>query len=260
VLNNSFFISYFPDYAGSLTVNSSKCYDSYQNAAFVWANSTFTINDSFLDGSGGPVIISQSVKENGVYYNPITVINNSVIGTHLSGEEIWFKAVGATGIVPQITALGSGVNAMLNTAAGVNGNWVDSNGQMNIKAILMPRGSNAQEALSDAMIQGTVIIDGTGIERWYDSTNENFDMDWATILQHPAFSQGAPFITVHDESGAAHTLYLVQNSDGSGTFYDVQGRQLGTDASHQAIIMAFATADEVVLHMGGLSVLFEFYH
>lgn len=258
-ISNSFFISYFPDFQGKLTVNKSKCYDSYQNAAFVWSNTVLTVNDSFINGTGGPVIIAQSIKENNNYFNPIVNLNNTIAETHVTGQEIWFNAVGAVAIVPQITALSAGVNQMLETAAGVKGGWVDNTGKMNIKAILMPRGNNAQEALSDGMIQGTILNDGQGIERWYDPTNENFSMEWATILQHPAFAQGAPFITVYDAAGTAHTLYLVQEGQ-NGTFYDLNNNALGTDPSHMAIIQAFATADEIILHQGGLSVLFEMYH
>ena len=258
VNSNSFFITYFPDYQGHLTVKNSKCYDSYQNAAFVWADTVLTVEDSFINGTGGPAVIAQSVKEDSIYYNPIANFNNTVIETHVTGQEIWFNAVGATALVPQITALSTAVNAMLDTAAGVKGGWVDSTGNMNIKAILMPRG-NSTEALQDAMIQGTVVTDGNGIERWYDTTNENFNMDWATILQHSAFAAAAPFITVHDSEGTAHTLYFVQQGT-SGTFYDISNKALGTDASHTAIIQAFAAADEIILHQGGLSVLFEMYH
>ena len=266
VLNNSFFISYFPDFSGHLTVNNSKCYDSYQNAAFVWANSTFNVNNSYMSGSGGPIIIAQSVKEDGVYYSPITELNNTVVETHVSGEEVWFKAVGATAIVPLIKAMGSGVDQMLVTAgqkfgADFKGSWVDSKGQMNIKAVLMPEATNAQEALTDGMIQGTVIIDGDGIERWYDPTSENFNMEWATILQSAEFQAGVPYMTVHDAAGNAHTIYFIQTGETTGDFYDINGNVLGSDpAAHAPIIQAFATADEIILHQGGLSILFEMYH
>ena len=259
-INNSFFISYFPDYQADLTVNDSKCYDSYQNGAFVWSDVTLTLNNTYINGTGGPVIITMSVKENDVYYNPVVTVTGGNLETHVSGEEIWFTAVGANALVPQMKALGSGVNAMIQTATGgaFKGNWVDESGKMNIEAILMPRGNNV-DALNDGMIQGTASIDGVGIDRWYDPQNENFSLEWATILQNPAFAQGAPFITAFDQDGNAHTLYLVQSGE-SGTFYDVNNKQLGTDPSHNAIIMAFATTDKVVLHQGGLSVVFEFYH
>lgn len=258
-INNSFFISYFPDYQGNLTVNDSKCYDSYQNGAFAWSDVTLTLNNTYINGTGGPVIITMSVKEDDVYYNPTVIVNGGNIETHVSGEEIWFTAVGANALIPQIRALGSGVNDMIQTATkgAFKGNWVDEDGKMNIEAILMPVGNNV-EALNDGYIQGTASIDGVGIDRWYEAT-ENHNPEWYSILTNPAFAAGAPFITAFDQDGNAHTLYLVQDG-ASGTFYDLSGKVLGTDASHQAIIMAFATTDKAVLHQGGLSVVFEFYH
>lgn len=265
VLNNSFFIAYFPDFTGYMFLNDCKCFDSYQNAAFVWANSQFIVNDSFLSGSGGPLVIAMSIEDNGLYHNPITKFNNTKLDNHITGEEVWFKAVGATAIVPQIKALGSGVNTMLEKAgamfgASFKGSWVDAKGQMNIKAVLMPEAENAEQALTDAMIQGTIHVDGVGIDRWYDPTSESFNMEWATILQSQAFAAGAPFITVHDAAGNAHTVYFVQQGN-SGTFYDLSGNVLGSDpANHAAIIQAFATADEIILNQGGLSIIFEMYH
>ncbi|MBQ7389645.1 MAG: bacterial Ig-like domain-containing protein [Clostridia bacterium] len=266
-VNNSFFIAYFPDYSGTLSVTDSKCYDSYQNSAFVWADSTLNIENSYINGSGGPVIISQSVKENvngtESYYSPVTTVNGSVIETHVTGEEVWFKAVGATGIVGNIKALGGGLDQLVSTVTGAMGNtvnatWVDSQGKMNIKAILMPRGSST-DALTDGMIQGTATFDGIGVERWYEAT-ENFEAEWAAILQNSYFQAGAPFLTAVGPDGTAHTIYFVQEGE-SGTFYDMNGLAIGTGSPDTAaIITAFATADQVVLHQGGLSAVFELYH
>ena len=266
-VNNSFFIAYFPDYSGTLSVKDSKCYDSYQNSAFVWADSTLSVENSYINGSGGPVIISQSVKEtvNGTesYYSPVTTVNGSVIETHVTGEEVWFKAVGATGIVGNIKALGGGLDQLVSTVTGAMGNtvnatWVDSQGKMNIKAILMPRGSST-DALIDGMIQGTATFDGIGVERWYEAT-ENFEAEWAAILQNPYFQAGAPFLTAVGPDGTAHTIYFVQEGE-SGTFYDMNGLAIGTESPDTAaIITAFATAEQVVLHQGGLSAVFEIYH
>ena len=260
VINNSFFITYFPDYQGTMYVNNSKCYDSYQNAAFVWADSYFEINDSFINGTGGPIIITQSVRLEGsdYYYNPVTYANNTVMDTALTGDEIWFKAIGATGIIGQVKANGAALNE-----AGL-GNWCDNTngGKMNIKAALMNNSSNAADALNDVYVQGGVYTDGTGIDRFMS------DETWMQILTHPALAQGAPFIVVYDAYGNANVLYAA----GTG-IYDLSGREFNASSvmsdmtappasgyNHAAIYQAFATADEIVLYQGGLAVLFELYH
>ena len=260
VINNSFFITYFPDYQGTMYVNDSKAYDSYQNAAFVWADSYFEINDSFINGTGGPIIITQSVRLEGsdYYYNPVTYTNNTVMDTALTGDEIWFKAIGATGIIGQVKANGAALGE-----AGL-GNWCDNTngGKMNIKAALMNNANNAADALTDVYVQGGVYTDGTGIDRFMS------DETWMQILTHPALAQGAPFIVVYDAYGNANVLYAA----GTG-IYDLNGREFNmnsvmTDMSaspasgynHAAIYQAFASADEIVLYQGGLAVLFALYH
>ncbi len=263
VVNNCFFISYFPDTQGNLTVKNSKCYDSYQNAAFVWADSTLTIDDSYINGTGGPIVIAQSVdpKDNNVYYDPVVNITDTKMETHTSGEEIWFQAVGATeAVVPGIKALGSGLNTLVTTATqnAYSASWVDSDGNMNIKAALMSNADNASEALSDILVQGTVATDGSGINRWRDTSS-----DWSEIMaaigKNTALAS-YPFITVYGSDGTAYTMYFVQQGAG-GTFYDLEGEIIGGGSSITTeIITALATADEVVLHQGGLSVLFELYH
>ena len=260
VINNSFFITYFPDYQGAMYVNNSKSYDSYQNAAFVWGDSYFEINDSFINGTGGPAIISQSVRlsDNGLYYNPTTHVNNTKIDTALTGNEIWFKAVGATGIIGQVQANGAALSA------GGLGNWCDSSNsnKMTIKAALMNNSSNAADALTDVYVQGGVYTDGDGIDRFVSSET------WMQIMTHPAFAQGAAFIVVYDAAGNAHVLYAT--NDG---LFDLNNRafnetSVGTDMyaysgegyNHALIYQAFTTADEITLYQGGLAVLFEFFH
>ena len=261
-INNSFFIAYFPDYTANLTVNDSKAFDSYQNSAFVWSDSVFTVNNSYMVGSGGPNIIAMSKKIDGTqeYRNPVVIIDGSVVETHVSGEEVWFKSVGATTIVGDMKALGNGLNQLVSTAGSMMGlnlkaDWTDSNGQMCIRAALMPAVNNAND-LADGMIQGTVHLDGCNVDRWYDPTSPNFNMEWATILQHPAFALGAPFMTVTGADGTNYTIYYA-----NGAFFDMNNNQIGADlATQAAIIQALATADQIVLHQGGLSVVFELYH
>lgn len=257
--NNSFFISYFPDCGGHLNVNDSKCYDTYQNGAFVWSNCEFNVTNTYINGTGGPAIIAMSVKETvdgaETYLNPVINIDDkSVIETHTTGEEIWYKSINATSIVGDIKALGAGLDQLLQAASNgaAKGNWVDANGKMNIEAILMPRGSDTS-ALTDAMIQGTVDIDETVIDRWYTSEY------WNPILTNFYFQNGAPVLTAYDAAGNAYTI-IYTGMEGAQAFCDINGNFIGTDPSHTAIIMAFATAEEVVLHQGGLSAILEFYH
>ena len=257
-IKNSFFIPYLPDWDGHLVLNDSKCYDSYQNAIFVWSNATCEVNNSYLVGTGGPVVIAQSVLEDGttIYHSPVANFTNTVIDSHLTGEELWFQAINAQALAAQIKALGSGLKQY-----GL-GDFCDGNGKMNIKGVLMPVGSDPAEVLGDAMIQGTLTFEGEGIKRWYEQT-ENFNLDWAAILTNENFQGGAFALSVQDAEGKTHTLMVAPSADmTSMSLFDMNGNQLNPydQADYMAAIAPFVTADTVTLSVGGLSVIFEFYH
>ena len=247
IVGNSFFITYFAE-CGDMEISNVKCSDSYQNAAFVYGRCNVAIADSYLEGCGGPVIINSS-NINHEWY-PTTTTTNTLAVTHVTGEEIWFTAVGATSLVGSIKGLGMGL-----AQAGF-GNIVDANGKMNIKGLLMAEGTSASEIVTGIDAQGAIYFDEHGISRFVTADN----LTWAAIQQISAGAQmmGAqmpPFFTVQDAEGNSHTIYF-----NGQTFVDLQGRALGTDMSHAALATAFATADTVVLTQGGLSVVFELYH
>ncbi len=241
IIGNAFFIAYFPESGSSLTMSKVKCYDSYQNAAMVWADTTMTVNDSVFEGCGGPAIIAQSVTDDGRH--PNTIINNSILSTYLSGEELWFSAVNATTIVGGIKALGAGLGQ-----TGF-GSFVDKNNMLNVQALLMASSDDAGAAVVDVTAQGLLMANGNGLNRYQT------DALWQAILTHPALAAGAPFLSVIGEDGNPYVLYF----DGT-TFCDIYGRALGTDASHAYYQAAFAASDTVVLTQGGLSVILELYH
>ena len=240
LIGNSGFITYFVDYGAELHVSNAKCYDSYQNAAFAFANTILTVTDSFINGCGGPVAITQSVVDFGTY--PVTIFTNTIAETHLTGGELWFQAVGATAVIDGVKALGNGLGQ-----AGL-GNFLNSEGKLNIIGSLMDNVDDAS-ALSDIRVQGSFNIDGTDANRYHDNAL------WQIIYNHPALTSGAPFLTVYGADGTPYTIFF-----NGTTFCDLMGNALGTDASHVAILGAFQAADKIVLTQGGLSVVMEFYH
>ena len=240
IIGNSGFITYFVDYGAELHVSNAKCYDSYQNAVFAFANTLLTFTDSFINGCGGPVAITQSVVDYNTY--PVTIFTNTITETHLTGGELWFQAVGATAIIDGVKALGNGLGQ-----AGL-GNFIDANGKLNIIGSLMDNVDDAS-ALSDIRVQGSFNVDGAEANRFHDNAL------WQIIYNHPALTSGVPFLTVYGTDGTPHTIFF-----NGVTFCDLMGNALGTDASHAAILGAFQAANKIVLTQGGLSVIMEFYH
>ena len=251
IIGNSFFITYFPDEGAIITANNVKCYDSYQNAVFIWENSKAFFNDSYLNGAGGPVVICSSpeIGDTDVYTKPVFIANNTTIETHLTGSEIWFTAVNATTIVGEIKGL-STVLQMYQL-----GSFVDDGGKMNIEGLVMAEGSNAAEIIKAYNAQGMVNIDGAGMDRI--QAEENANLSYIIGITQGALAYGQqmpPFFTVYDEAGAAHTVYF----NGTG-LVDLAGNAISAE-THGALFDAFKAADTICLTQGGLSVVFEFYH
>ena len=247
VIGNSFFITYFPEYA-TINLVDTKCYDSYQNAAFVWAQAILNVEDSYLEGSGGPVIIASSVMNDNAH--PTVNTKNTLVKTTVEGTEIWFTAVNANTIVGQIKALSEGLKA------GGLGSYVDSKGKMNILGLIMAEGSDAMQIITGITAQGSIDFENGGMDR--NLTAEN--VHWATIKgisEYAAATSGQmpPFFTAYGADGTPYTIYF--NGE---TFVDLAGNQLGTVAEHMALAAAFQQAETITLTQGGLSVVLEFYH
>ena len=248
----SCFIAFIPDMDSTLLLDTLKCYDSYQNALFVWGETVCTVKDSYLVGSGGPVAIVDSVyrDEHDPQWDYATLkMENTVSETLLTGEELWFVALKATPIVQdQVKPLLVGLSQVGHPQLGYTDQFLTDKGEMNIVAALITDmgsgGSDLTALVGNAALQGEVTVNGGGIERWQTSET------WLGIYSHPAFASGAPFLTVTDANGTDHTIFF-----NGTTFCDMQGNALG--ASHVELLSAFVNAEYLTLSQGGLTVVFE---
>ena len=249
VIGHSFFISYFTDSFATLTAKNVKCYDSYQNAGMVWGAATLKFEDSFLNGSGGPMVIATSEYEDGRH--PTLTLTNTIAETHLSGQEIWFAATGANNMMDDIKALGYG----LDSEHLKLGNFIDASGNMNLKGLLMANAYTADKIVTGVAAQGSMFFGNDGINR---DLNDPIWQAIYTITQGAmAGGQIPPFFTVNDADGNIIAGLYYNGS----TFVDLlTNKVIGTDASHANTIAAFKAADSITLTQGGMSVTFEFYH
>ena len=234
VISNSFYIAYLADWGGTMNVSNVKAYNSYQNAIYVARNSTVEVRDSWFSGVGGPAIISQGNESRNdvIGYANIT-LTNTVLDTSLSGNELWFKMLGALspdieGMVQQIQGMG--------TLLGPLGTWL-KDGKMNIKCVQL-YGMD----FADVTAQGYMNINGAVMDKYYSAESHY----WNTILPTMQAGAGAaPFLTVIDAQGNAHTAYY----NGSTLV------PLGNCDMTQ-----FMAAKDIILTKGGLSIVLEFYH
>ena len=240
VLNNSFYTSYGIEWDGKMTITNCKSFDAFQNAVTATRGVYCKIEDSCFQGTGGPVIIAQGGSHDDVPEYPTVETVNTILDTHLMGDELWFSALGdnAAEMVNNIKGLSTVLQAN-----GL-GSYLDANGKMNIKAVLLYDGG-----FNNPMAQGSVNVNGTVSDK--NHTNAH----WLNILYHPAFEQKAPFFTVC-VGGEQYSIFYA----GQGLVVcDLLGNPLTGDALAQYQTL-FANATEVVLTQGGLSVILELYH
>ncbi|MBE6656009.1 MAG: hypothetical protein E7609_03940 [Ruminococcaceae bacterium] len=241
----SCFIPFFSDLDGYLMLDTVKVYDSYQNALYIWGDRGCDVKNSYFIKAGGPMAIVQSLYRDEATKVSSLNIEDTVIETGLTGEEIWFAAIGATPIVSQkIQPLLYGLEQ-----AGI-GQFMDSEGKMNIiSAIISDTGSGFEDlnaVISMGTMEGSVLVNGGGIERDLDKAL------WQSICGHPKFAQGAGFITVGTDSDA-----VVLYTDGNG-FYAHDGTAFNPQGSmaHYEMYQKLVAADYFTLSQGGLSVTF----
>ena len=268
VVNKCFMVSYTAEWTGYLTLKNVKCNDSYQNAVGAWSNSDINMVDTYLNLTGGPVIMATNVdwEDRGTTYHqyPHITITGGNVANSISGQEAWFKNIDPTNTkVAEIQALGVGLNAYLSyvTGGAVSATWVND-GKMNMKGLLLSNGETFDAMLSNINAEGTIMIDGAGINRVIDGTSP-----WSQILAYimsdpsTAAQKGAsPYITV-EKDGVAYTICYVSTSATEGYFVDLNDNMvMGTNPDQAALLAAFATADQAVLYQGGMAIMFELYH
>ena len=263
VTGNSYFISYFPDSDedelnrnGKVVLNSVKCYDSYQNAAFLWGNTTIEINNSTLENSGGPLIIMQHPTDNGrgfgsrATFIPTMTATNSNLKSELNGGEFWFSAVNAGPLVSQVTVLDSLFTLLsVNKAMFTNVNGAQ---KMNIVAVTMTATSNPAEAVEDGTSQARVAI--TKNSKTFVHSRLATDANWLASVQKLGNYRVVCF---DNDSTTANKIFI----DNANNAFDVNGNAFNPQGSleHAAIYQAITASDYFSVNMGGISIVFQLY-
>lgn len=179
------FISLFADPNSVVNYNHTKCYDSFQNAIYIWSKADVTVTNSYFKRAGGPLIImnhEDPEKENPEERIPQLYIDeNSEVESYLAGSEVWFGVVGATSVVDEIKAMDALFNPL--------GKTILKDGKLNIIALVMRDATDASAALNQVETQGKVVIqDAAYLDRMNDS-------DFAVMMKQ-ILATGAPAFNV----------------------------------------------------------------
>lgn len=241
----NFFIGLFPDEDGVINYSRVKCYDSAQTAMFAWGAKRVNIENSRLERSGGPLIISQHAHPDweGEWTNKyanIVVSADTKLESRLLGSEAWFKAIpGATDFVAQFATMNTQILVPMGKSI------FDADNKMNIVTLIFSSTSNVMQAIGELRAQGSFVYGNAALDRRVEGSElcakvrQVFALLGANAAQIPIFNIG-------------NEVFFVNPLIGNGTIVSVADPT--TDATMQ-MYMAMATADYIGLTQGGLSIL-----
>ncbi len=246
-ITKCWFISYMPNRTNQpYTMDSCRAYDNFNSFVYNWGSQNVKIKNSEFIGAGGPVIIQDHVghDNNGQGgYAPQTIIENSNIQSYVTGDEGWFKIVGASALVPQIKAL----DAIFTPA---NRSFLKSNSDKTntLFNLICVNKSGSAESITASKISGELKIDNEDTHYTFNYGKEN-PMVSGLCNNDLLLKNGAPIFET-SAGGASYfngtnLLDALQNPITSLTDNMFNGNYLCTYSSGMALIFGYGPAGEV---------------
>jgi hypothetical protein len=267
VLSRAFFISYLITheeadedgifYTAVANLDYIKAYDSFQNVGFLWGGAVLNISNSIIQRAGGPAFLLQhedASDNTTIDLVPMVNIVNSDIVTEVSGDEVWFAAVGASAQATMIKNL-----SQVTTACQM-GSFTKQDGDklmMNLVAVCTSTGSTM---MSNLDAQGYVsITNGNKVSVLSRITDTAFaatgDAGLNAVTLGSTIKQvnqaTAPNVPPIFNASSATELCAF---NGSTVINPLTGQQIGADT-----VMAFMASEYLTINYGGLAIMVEFY-
>lgn len=242
-----FFITFFGDPNSKMAFNKTKVYDSASNAMYIWENSNVTVNQSFWQRAGGPLILIQhnDYDKNGGTPTMATVniSEDSVMEAYVEGSEAWFQSVNAGAIVTQFKALDQGILWPMQKA------MFNENNKMNLIALVMSDGQNPTEAMTALDVQGYVSYGDTVLDR-VKSETPSIGMLVHGVLQNtrgaaPVFNFGNNVYYYGGET------YGIMDANPNAT--------PGLNNGAPAMYLDAQTSDKFAMNYGGFGLMFGLF-
>jgi hypothetical protein len=248
----------------TLNLDHVKFYNAWQGHLFLWGGNAYQsevdkealpsfennpgtkvyIKESLLAKCGGPVILSQNVDpgelSNSKSGADIVVDDKSVLYSYVTGQEAWFVGVGQTGMVMQILALDTTIEASL--PDGVNASFVSNE--------KIP-GSDTVNMIYVNMGIGTGPTPGMTYRGSFTRAGETL---------HDAINN--PMVGGY-LAGTGGQAPVFQTSAGGTAFSDGATGCYGVDfatGAPGAPADNFFEGDYISLYYMGFGILFEYYH
>ncbi len=249
---NRCFIGYLLEDNVKATANYAKVTASYQDAAFLWGGCEMTFDNGYLRNAGGPLFILQHVKPDQAadpakYYNsrvPKLTVTDSVVENYVTGNEMWFYSMAATGMIPTIKA---GSNAFVDGYTGGTKTTLKNVGSrencLNLICLSMSNGNNAS-ALESPLPQGYCTIEKDGrsyvLDRTEDSLIRTKNAAWGGV---ELIATGTVILNL--EETLVSGMYFMPTAS---SFQYVGANESG-------FLTQLSTADFITFSNGGMSLI-----
>ena len=141
-----------------LTVNKCIFVDDYNSIFYLWGG-IIELKETDAYGAGGPVFIADHCRYDwddgrdgtaGGWTSDIRVDESSTVYSYVTGQEGWFKQMGATGMAAQIIAL----DALFNAGGTTFRKTIDGKQVMNIVALYKAGGTDSAAGLFENATSG----------------------------------------------------------------------------------------------------------
>ncbi len=248
ILTRTNFIAFFPEGEnGNFTIKNCKAYDSYANAAYVWAKNTMSIENCDMARAGGPLILAthKEPQDGAGNYPTITADENCTFNNFVTGKEFWFNSYGAGAIITQLRGLNQVMLGLSQTLSGgaITKSFLtalDESGKINMIYVLMPNGTDPTSIVATPDVEGSFSYKG------YECNRTKGTVIGESV--HGVFNMGLA-------QGAIGVSFNCKDSFG---YYDGTGVQT-LPGVEMTTLANFATPGEsyVAFNLGAFSVFME---
>ena len=218
---------------------------------FVYSDAKVNLQSSYFERTGGPIIIAQHCdpdqEGSELNYANIVISEDCVMKSALTGEEIWFKSVGATAVIQQIKAINN--LFIRDTEKSIFDYSASAMGEMNIVVALMNNSSSAADALGNVETQGSVVYgdpENPLAPRLDRRVGSPLGEGIRTLLKMgaPVFNIGAQVFFGYTNTPEDPTSIMIMNSQNQPGAAEMK--------------LAAESADYLGFSQGGISILFGF--
>ena len=235
------FITFFSNYSKTTyLIEKCRAYDNFNSFIYNYGGSDVQVKESELIGAGGPVIIQDHANHDsngqGGFIPSVSFVNSN-IASYVSGDEGWFRIVGASALVPQVKAL----DAIFNTVGRsfLKTNTDSSNTFFNLICV---NKSGKAETVTASKIQGNVTISNENTNYSFNYGKDN-PVVQALCYNDQLLSAGAP---------------IFETSTGGCSYFNGQGL---VDAFQQPITSPtdlMFSGDYMCIYSSGMELVFGY--